>query len=117
VTIASRTPEGEPQRCPICGNVDRLESSFPGGDACCPTCGSLMLLVRDRVGDAVGRPFDVFSLSTTLEETTLDSMDVAELIMELKEEFQTDVSDAAAEQIKTVGDLLRYLRQKQRPPK
>jgi len=112
MTIASRTPEGEPQRCPVCDNVTRLEPSFPGGDACCPTCGSLMLLVRDRVSDALGMLVEKFSLSTSLDETTLVSLDVVELVMELEEEFEIEISEAAAEEIKTVGDLLRYLRRK-----
>ena len=116
MTIASRTPEGEPLGCPVCGKVDRLEPSFPGGDACCPTCGHLLLLVRDRVGKAPGAFLEKFSLSTSLADTTLDSIDFVELVMELEEEFDIDVSDAAAEKIKTVGDLLRYLRRKGRWP-
>jgi acyl carrier protein len=112
VTIASRTPEGEPQRCPVCDNVSRLEPSFPGGDACCPTCGHLLLVVRDRVSDALGKILEKFSLSTSLSDAALDSMDIVELVMELEEKFEIDVTDAAAERINTVGDLLRYLRRK-----
>jgi hypothetical protein len=40
--ISSRTPEGEPFRCPICGLVDRIEASRPPGDAPCPSCGHLI---------------------------------------------------------------------------
>ena len=39
---ASRTPEGEPNQCPICGHEVRLEPSRPPGDAPCPHCGHLL---------------------------------------------------------------------------
>lgn len=39
---ASRTPEGEPNQCPICGKEVRLEPSRPPGDAPCPNCGHLL---------------------------------------------------------------------------
>jgi hypothetical protein len=39
---SSRTPEGEPNCCPICGNKLRLEPSDPPGDAPCPFCGCLL---------------------------------------------------------------------------
>src|SRR5262249_32761549 len=43
MTISSRTPEGLPQRCPLCGADIRLEPSEPIGDAPCPHCGCLVL--------------------------------------------------------------------------
>lgn len=42
MSISSRTPEGDPNRCPVCGQVVRLEPSWPPGDAPCPACGSLL---------------------------------------------------------------------------
>src|SRR5262249_34847085 len=42
MNIASRTPEGDPNRCPVCGKRLRLEPSRPPGDAPCPSCGSLV---------------------------------------------------------------------------
>ncbi|HVW38613.1 MAG TPA: PTS sugar transporter subunit IIA [Pirellulales bacterium] len=40
-TISSRTPEGAPNRCPVCGNSFCIQPSTPPGDAPCPHCGSL----------------------------------------------------------------------------
>lgn len=40
--VSSRTPEGEPNRCPVCGHRMLLEPSRPPGDAPCPACGSLL---------------------------------------------------------------------------
>jgi hypothetical protein len=48
MTISSRTPEGAPQRCPICGNESRLELSTVSADAPCPSCGCLLWLKRPR---------------------------------------------------------------------
>ncbi len=42
MTISSRTPEGLPNRCPVCGAEVKLEPSWPAADACCPNCGSLL---------------------------------------------------------------------------
>ena len=42
MVISSRTPEGRPNRCPICGADFRLMPSLPPGDAPCPHCGTLV---------------------------------------------------------------------------
>ena len=39
---SSRTPEGQPNRCPVCGKEIRIEPSHPAGDAPCPCCGHLL---------------------------------------------------------------------------
>ena len=39
---SSRTPEGEPNLCPICGNAVRIEPSSGFRDAPCPHCGHLL---------------------------------------------------------------------------
>jgi PTS system nitrogen regulatory IIA component len=39
---ASRTPEGKPNRYPLCGHEVRIEPSIPPGDAPCPNCGHLL---------------------------------------------------------------------------
>jgi hypothetical protein len=40
--ISSRTPEGQPNYCPMCGLDLRIEPSDPAGDAPCPRCGVLL---------------------------------------------------------------------------
>jgi signal recognition particle GTPase len=39
---SSRTPEGEPNHCPVCGKAVRIDPSRPPGDAPCPYCGYLL---------------------------------------------------------------------------
>jgi hypothetical protein len=46
MVISSRTPEGDPNRCPICGNDLRIEPSKPTLDAPCPHCGHLLWFAR-----------------------------------------------------------------------
>jgi acyl carrier protein len=43
-----------------------------------------------------------------------DSLDTVELVMQLEEEFDVQIPDTAAEQIQSVGDLIRYLERKHR---
>lgn len=38
----SRTPEGGPNRCPVCGHDVLLEPSLASGDATCHNCGRLL---------------------------------------------------------------------------
>lgn len=42
MTTSSRTPEGDANRCPVCGHDLRIDPSRPPGDAPCPSCGSLL---------------------------------------------------------------------------
>src|SRR4051812_13021312 len=39
---ASRTPEGTPNRCPVCDKLAWIEPSLPQRDAPCPHCGCLL---------------------------------------------------------------------------
>ncbi len=60
MTTASRTPEGEPNRCPVCRADVYLDPSRPPGDAPCPQCGHL-LWFSDQVQPSVsGSPADEF---------------------------------------------------------
>ena len=45
---STRTPEGEPNRCPVCGKDLRIEPSRPPGDAPCPHCGHLLWFPSSR---------------------------------------------------------------------
>jgi anti-anti-sigma factor len=42
MTISSRTPEGTPHHCPVCGSEVKIAASDPVGDAPCPRCGHLL---------------------------------------------------------------------------
>ena len=43
------------------------------------------------------------------EDLGADSLDVVELVMELEDEFDMEISDEDAEKIATVGDAISYI--------
>ena len=48
-----------------------------------------------------------------IEDLGADSLDVVELIMGLEDEFGVEISDDEAENIRTVGDAVRFIADKQ----
>jgi acyl carrier protein len=110
MSISSRTPEGVPHRCPVCGKTCAVEPSYPGGDACCPRCGQLLWWFRDRLSrDTRFAPERITFFSSFAEDIGVDSLDIVELVMELDEEFEVTIPDDEAERIKTVADAIRYI--------
>ena len=53
MVISSRTPEGRPNLCPVCGSAIKIEPSDPAGDAPCPNCAHLLWFTWDDAGDIV----------------------------------------------------------------
>ena len=49
MVIASRTPEGSPNRCPVCNNEVKIDPSKPTLDAPCPHCGHLLWFTADKL--------------------------------------------------------------------
>ena len=47
-----------------------------------------------------------------VEDLGADSLDTVELVMAFEEEFGIDIPDEDAEQMRTVGDAIKYLRNK-----
>jgi len=110
MNVSSRTPEGEPHECPLCGAISNLEPAFPGGDAVCPACGQLVWWFRDRYGERLAQMLETLSLDGTLRFNEMDSLDVVEFAMELEEEFDLEIPQEDVERMKTFADLIRYLR-------
>lgn len=54
---SSRTPEGEPLRCRVCGARHRVDVANPPGDSVCPSCGAYAWLTppRDGIGTTKAR--------------------------------------------------------------
>ena len=51
MVISSRTPEGRPRHCPVCGSDLKIEPSDPAGDAPCPRCGHLLWFAGEDLED------------------------------------------------------------------
>jgi acyl carrier protein len=63
-------------------------------------------IIVDRLGVEEG---EVKLESSFKEDLGADSLDVVELVMELEDEFDLEISDEDAEKISTVGDVVNYI--------
>lgn len=71
-------------------------------------------MVFEKVKAILSEQFDVEEDSITLESSITedlgaDSLDVVDLLMSIEDEFEVEVPDSEVENIKTVGDLVKYI--------
>lgn len=55
---------------------------------------------------------EVVPTASFVDDLGADSLDVVELVMELEEKFDLEISDEDAEKIATVGDAVRYIEER-----
>jgi len=68
--------------------------------------------VRSIVVEQLGIDEDeVTPQSSFLEDLGADSLDIVELVMAVEEEFKIEIPDEAVENLRTVQDLINYIRQ------
>lgn len=109
MTISSRTPEGQPNSCPICKARVVIEPSILFGDATCPHCGHLLWFVQsaniatffdgvetasmknrvlDFLADQLGIARDAIANNPRImDDIGNDSLDTVKIVMALEEEF------------------------------
>jgi acyl carrier protein len=63
-------------------------------------------IIVDRLGVEEG---EIKLESSFKEDLGADSLDVVELVMELEDEFDMEISDEDAEKMNTVGDVVTYI--------
>ena len=56
-------------------------------------------------------PEKVTAEASFVEDLGADSLDTVELVMAFEEEFGVDIPDEDAEQMRTVGDAISYLKE------
>lgn len=67
--------------------------------------------VIDIVVEQLGVDKDDVNLSKSfVEDLNADSLDLTELVMTLEERFGCEISEAEAEKMKTVGDVVEYVK-------
>ena len=71
-------------------------------------------MVLEKVKAILSEQFDVEEDSITpdtnlSEDLEADSLDVVDLLMSIEDEFEIEVPDEEIENIKTVGDVVRYI--------
>jgi acyl carrier protein len=66
--------------------------------------------VKNIIVDRLGVKEEEIKLESSFKEDLgADSLDVVELVMELEDEFDMEISDEDAEKINTVGDVVTYI--------
>ena len=56
---------------------------------------------------------DDITMDTNIaEDLGADSLDIVDLVMSLEEEFDTEIPDEEIENIKTVGDVVKYIEER-----
>ena len=70
-------------------------------------------MVFEKVRDILVDQLDVEEEKVTMDASITDdlgadSLDVVDLVMSLEEEFDVEIPDNQVENIKTVGDIVRY---------
>ncbi len=63
------------------------------------------------ISEQLGVDESVITKETSfVDDLGADSLDVVELIMAMEEEFDMEIADGEADDIKTVGDVVEYIR-------
>lgn len=71
-------------------------------------------MVFEKIRDIIVDQLDVNEDDVTLdslivENLNADSLDVVDLIMSVEDEFEIEIPDEDVENIKTVGDVVKYI--------
>ncbi len=70
--------------------------------------------VKDIIVEQLGvNPEQVTDKASFIEDLGADSLDTVELVMAFEEEFNVEVPDEDAEKLQSVGDVVKYIEDKQ----
>ena len=74
-------------------------------------------MVFDKIKDIIVEQLDVEEDAVTMEASITDdlgadSLDVVDLVMSIEESFDVEIPDEELENIKTVGDIVKYIENK-----
>lgn len=73
---------------------------------------TLLEQIIEIMESEMDRKFDNIDENTTFEELQLDSLDMVEIIMDIEEKFDIEISDEDGENIKSIGDAVKYVQDK-----
>jgi acyl carrier protein len=74
------------------------------------TATNIEAKVKSIIADQLGVGEDEIKMeSSFIEDLGADSLDIVELVMAMEEEFEIEIPDEEAENIKTVGDAINYI--------
>ena len=67
--------------------------------------------IKSFIADQLGVGEDeIKPESSFIDDLGADSLDIVELVMTIEEEFAVEIPDEEAENIKTVGDAINYVK-------
>jgi len=66
----------------------------------------IQAIVADQLGV---KPAEVTKDASILDDLGADSLDVVELVMALEETFDIEIPDDAIEEMRTIGDIQRFV--------
>lgn len=74
-------------------------------------------MVFDKIKDIIVEQLDVEEDAVTMEASITedlgaDSLDVVDLVMSIEESFDVEIPDEEVENIKAVGDIVKYIENK-----
>ena len=75
-------------------------------------------MIFEKVQKALAEQFEVSPDTITLDTNLVDdlgadSLDVVDLVMAIEDEFSVEIPEDQVENIKTVGDIVKYIEDKQ----
>ncbi len=74
------------------------------------TAGNVDQKVKSIIAEQLGVSEDeIKPTSSFIEDLGADSLDIVELVMAMEEEFEVEIPDEEAENIKTVQDAINYI--------
>ncbi|MBR3961069.1 MAG: acyl carrier protein [Clostridia bacterium] len=66
--------------------------------------------IKELLADQLDASADDMSMDTDIAgDLGADSLDVVELLMSIEDEFDVEIPDEEIENIKTIGDLVKYI--------
>ncbi len=70
--------------------------------------------LQGMVAEQLGmKPSEITENSRLKEDLNADSASIMMLVMDIESEFNIEIEDDAIERVKTVGDMVRYIEEKQ----
>ena len=79
--------------------------------------GGVLCMIFEKVKNILVDQLDVDEDAITMDSSITDdlgadSLDVVDLVMSLEEEFDVEIPDEEIENMKTVGDIIKFVEQK-----
>jgi len=70
--------------------------------------------VKEIIIDQLGADEEQVTINSSfVDDLGADSLDIVELVMALEEEFDMQIPDEEAEKIRTVGDAVKYIQERE----